>query len=102
MPFFEVKNQNEPISIKVHTTQDFINEGKSLISNKGKIGWKSNINVDFSKQMLPFHLFVPFILKYVIKCAQCFECYCYYIPYMFSVFINIIFECYNLLVDLVS
>ena len=27
--------------------------------------------------------------------------YCCYIPYMFSIFIKIIFECYNLLIDLV-
>ena len=63
--------------------------------------WKSNINVHFSKQILLFHLFLPFILRYVKKCAQFLEYYCYYIPYMFSIFIKIVFECYNLLIDLV-
>ena len=65
-----------------------------------KNGWKSNINIYFSKEMLPFHLFLPFILRYVKKCTKCLECYSYYIPYMFSIFIKIIFVWYNVLIDL--
>ena len=34
--------------------------------------------------MLPFHLFLPFILRYVKKCTKCLECYSYYIPYVFN------------------
>ena len=51
-------------------TQDFINAAKSLITNKiytRKMGWKSNENVHFSKQMLLFHIFLLFILRYVKK-----------------------------------
>ena len=102
--FFEVQNQNEPIAIKIHHTQDFIHAGKSLtvlaIRCRKKTVCKTN--VDFSKQMLHFHLFFSFILRYVKKCAQSLEFYCYYIPYIFSVFIKIFFECYNLLIELVS
>ena len=57
------------------------------------MGWKNNINIQFSKQMLLSHLFLPFIIRYVKKCGQFSECYCYYIPYMFSIFIKIILEC---------
>ena len=67
----------------------------------GGMGWKSNIKVHFSKQMLLFHLFSPFILWYEKKYPQFSESYCYNIPYMFSIFIKIIFECHNLLIDLV-
>ena len=31
------------------------------------MGWKSNINIHFSKEILLFHLFVPFIPRYVKK-----------------------------------
>ena len=62
-------------------------------------GWKRNVNAYFSKQMLLFHLFLPFILRYAKKCAKYLECYCYYISYMFSIFIKIIFAWYNLLID---
>ena len=65
------------------------------------MGQKININIHFSKQMLLSHLFLPFILRHMKKLVQFLECYCYYIPYMSSVFIKIIFECYNLLIDLV-
>ena len=50
------------------------------------MGWKSNSKVYFSKQMLLFHLFLPFILRYVKKRTQFSDCYCFYIPYMFSFF----------------
>ena len=50
------------------------------------MGWKSNSKVHFSKQMFLFHLFFPVILRYVKKCTQFSECYCYYIPYIFSIF----------------
>ena len=89
-------NQNEPIAIKIHTQQDFINAAKSLISDKMReiMGLRSNRTGHFSKQMLLFHVFCPL-------CAQFLECYCYYFPYMFLIFVKIIFECYNLLIDLV-
>ena len=50
------------------------------------MGWKNNSKVYFSKQMLLFHLFLPFILRYVKKRPQFSECYCFYIPYIFSFF----------------
>ena len=37
---------------------------------------KSNSEVYPSKQMLFFHLFLPYILSYVKKCTQSSECYC--------------------------
>ena len=45
---------------------------------------KSNSKVHFSKQMLLFYLFLPFTLRYVFN------------------FQNVIFECYNLLIDLLT
>ena len=33
-----------------------------------------------------FIFFLPFILRYVKKCTQFLECYCFYIPYIFSYF----------------
>ena len=36
----------------------------------------------FFKTNVPFLSFLPFILRYVKKCTQFSECYCYYIPYM--------------------
>ena len=48
--------------------------------------WKSNSKVHFSKHTLLFHLFLHFILRYVKKCTQFLECYCFYIPYIFSDF----------------
>ena len=65
------------------------------------MGCKSNINVHFSEQMLLSHLILPFIVGYVKKCAKFLECYSYYIPYTFSIFVKIGFECYNLLIDLI-
>ena len=61
----------------------------------------NNINIQFSKEILLSHLSWPFIFRYVEKSAQFLEFYCYYMSYMFSIFIKIIFECYNLLIDLV-
>ena len=59
------------------------------------MGWKINVNVYFSKQMLLFHLFLPFILWYVKKLLNIQNISA--IP----VFMKIRFECYNLLIDLV-
>ena len=50
------------------------------------MGWKSNSKVHFSKQMLLFHLLLPFNLWYVKKFTLFSECYRYCIPYIFSVF----------------
>ena len=57
------------------------------------MGWKSNINIYFSKQIL--------LCEKCEKCAQFSERYSYYIPSMFTTSIKIILECYNLLIDLV-
>ena len=71
------------------------------------MGWKSNINVHFSKQMLHsnffffFFFFLSFNLSYLKKCAEFLECCCRYIPYMFSILIKALFEYYILLIDLV-
>ena len=65
------------------------------------MGRKRSIHVHFSKQMLLSHLILLGILRYVKKCAQFLEYYCHYIPYLFSIFIKIIFESYNLLINLV-
>ena len=49
--------------------------------------------------MLLFHLFCNLFLgMWKNVYTQFSECYCYYIPYIFSIFY---FECYNLLLDLV-
>ena len=133
-PFFEVKSQNEPIpiAIKIHTHN-------ILCSNLLREKWEGKVTQahTFFKTNVTFPSFLPFILKYVKKCAQFSECYCYYVQYvfnfseqkllfhlfcplflgmrknvlnfqnvvimfhMFSIFIKIIFECYNLLIDLV-
>ena len=63
---FEVKSQNEPIAIK-NIPQDFINAASSLISHKMQEKWDGKVTakVYFSKQMFLFHLFLPFILRYV-------------------------------------
>ena len=56
------------------------------------MGWKSKSKVHFSKQMFLSHLFLPFILRYVkIVIAIIFHIY-------FQFFI---FECYNVLINLV-
>ena len=85
-----------------YTYIQHIKADMSFVSYKMLEKWDGRVtNVHLSKQMFLFHLFLPFILSYVKKYAQSSECYCYYIPYMFSIFINIMFECYNLLMDLV-
>ena len=56
------------------------------------MGWKSNENVHFSKQMLLFHIFLLFILRYVKKCAQFSECIIAIIFYIFSIFINLLID----------
>ena len=97
-PLFEIKNQNKLITIKIYTHKILLMHLNLLSAkNAGKMGWKSN-NKHFSKQMLLFHLILPFILRDVKNCAQFLECYCCFIRYMFSIFIKIIFECYNLLI----
>ena len=57
------------------------------------MAWKSKSKVHFSKQMFLSHLFFPFILRYVKKCTQFLECYCYYIPYIFSIFYFWVLQC---------
>ena len=89
---------NQPVNIKIHT-----HAAKSYQRlDAGKMGCKSNVNTLFSKQMLLFQFFLPFIPWYEKKHAQFLECYCYYIPHMFSIFIKIDFGCYNLSVTLPS
>ena len=59
-PFFEVKNQNEPIAIKIHTHKILLMQLNLLLAIRyRKMGWKSNINIHLSKQIL---LFCPLLL----------------------------------------
>ena len=86
------------MNIKIHTLA-----AKSYQRlDAGKMGCKSDVSTPFSKQMLLFQFFLHFILWYEKKHAQFLDCYCYYIPYMFSIFIKIDFGCYNLSVTLPS
>ena len=62
------------------------------------MGWKSNGKVHFSKQMFLFHLFLPFILRYVKKKYSIFKAL---FPLYSIYFQFFIFECYNLLIALV-
>ena len=67
------------------------------------MGWKSNINIHFSKQMLVFHLFLPFILRYVKKVPNLQDIIA--IEYNnFKFILNFYHNslCYNLLTDLFS
>ena len=48
------------------------------------MGWKSNINVHFSKKYYFPILFCPLFLGMRKKCTQFLECYCYYIPHIFN------------------
>ena len=66
------------------------------------MGWKSNINIHFSKQMLVFHLFLPFILRYVKKVPNLQDIIA--IEYNFKFVLNFYHNslCYNLLTDLFS
>ena len=67
--YFGGKNLIEPITIKIHTHNILLMQLNLLLEIKSsKNGeWKSYINIHFSKQMLLFHHFLPFILRYVKK-----------------------------------
>ena len=56
-PFFEVKNQNEPIAIKIHAPKNFINAVKSLISDNTWEKWDGKIA--FFKTNVTFPSFFP-------------------------------------------
>ena len=93
-PFFEVKNQNEPIAIKIHTHKILLMQLNLLLAIRyRKMGWKSNINIHFSKQM--FFFFCPLLLGMWKNVLSFFR------MLLLLIFINIIFECCNLLTDLV-
>ena len=50
------------------------------------MGWKSNINIYFSKQILLFHLFLPFILRYVKNVLDFFIYQFFHSIYVFNIY----------------
>ena len=74
--FFWSKKSKWTNSYQKHTYKILLMQLNLLLAMRcKKNGMKSNNKVHFSKQMLLFYLFLPFILWYVIKCIQFSECY---------------------------
>ena len=82
VPFFWGKKSNWTNSYQNAYTQDFINVGKSFISNNIQEKWDGKVpQTSIFQNKCYFSIFFALFLRNAKKCAQSLECYYFYEDY---------------------